>query len=199
MLLHPQIFNGNAALASETLGIARSTLLGWVSTNVKKNSVAKWFDIVKNLTWGEVKKNYKPEFVAQFGEVDEIKKLKLSKFRELRGDCVVLSRFCSVPPAKRAKLAKKTGSAVARGEASIFGFFTIVNKKDKMQTRGRHIKYPEMTKKIIDYIMVGWHSGAPVSRQGCYMKCREWAIKGTSFYGQYLDPARDSSNQQLCH
>ena len=41
MLLHPKIFNGNAAAASEKLGIARSTILGWVSTNPKKNCVAK--------------------------------------------------------------------------------------------------------------------------------------------------------------
>ena len=154
---------------------------------------------MKNLTWGEVKKNYKPEIVAQFGEVDESKKLKLSKFRELRGDCVVLSRFCSVPSSKRAKLARKTSNAMARGESSEFGLFSIVNKRDKMQTRGRHIKYPEMTQKVIHYIIVGWHSGAPVSRQACYMKVREWVKKGSAFYAQYLDPARDSSNQQLCH
>ena len=50
MVLHPEIFNGNAAAASECLGIARSTLLGWVSTNVKRNCVDKWYDIVQNLT-----------------------------------------------------------------------------------------------------------------------------------------------------
>ena len=50
MLLHPKIFNGNAADASETLGIARTTLLGWVSTNSKRNCVSKWYDIVKELT-----------------------------------------------------------------------------------------------------------------------------------------------------
>ena len=50
LVLHPEILNGNAAATSECLGIARSTLLGWVSTNVKRNCVDKWYDIVQNLT-----------------------------------------------------------------------------------------------------------------------------------------------------
>ena len=36
MLLHPQIFLGNAEDASKTLGVARSSLQGWVSMNPKK-------------------------------------------------------------------------------------------------------------------------------------------------------------------
>ena len=35
MLLHPKIFDGDSALASIYLGIARSTLLGYISTSVK--------------------------------------------------------------------------------------------------------------------------------------------------------------------
>ena len=41
LLLHPGIFNGDAHEASETLGIARTTLLGWVSKSVKRNCVPK--------------------------------------------------------------------------------------------------------------------------------------------------------------
>ena len=50
MLLHPEIFNGNAAEASELLGIPRSTLLGYISTNPKRNMVPKWFDLVSRLS-----------------------------------------------------------------------------------------------------------------------------------------------------
>ena len=49
MLLHPKIFNGNACEASENLGIARSTLLGWVSMNVKSNVVSR----EQLMTWVE--------------------------------------------------------------------------------------------------------------------------------------------------
>ena len=55
MFLHPLIFKGNATEACAVLGIPRSTLLGWVSCSPKKNYVAKWFDTVENLTWGDVK------------------------------------------------------------------------------------------------------------------------------------------------
>ena len=41
MFLHPEIFNRNAAAASEALGIARPTLLGWVSTSGRRNYVPK--------------------------------------------------------------------------------------------------------------------------------------------------------------
>ena len=56
LLLHPQIFKGDAVEASSVLGIPRSTLLGWSSRNVKKNFVSKWFDMVAKLKWAEVKK-----------------------------------------------------------------------------------------------------------------------------------------------
>ena len=41
LLLHPMIFNNNAAEASLTLGIPRGTLLSWVSCSVKRNLVSK--------------------------------------------------------------------------------------------------------------------------------------------------------------
>ena len=83
------------------------------------------------------------------------KKLKLSKFRELTGDNIVLSKYCGVPPAKRARLAKKTLNAAARGETSFVGVFSLVNESVKMQVGGRYLKYPEMSKRIQDYILTG--------------------------------------------
>ena len=127
MLLHPNIFNSNALEASEVLGIPRTTLLGWVSTNPKRNFVPKWFDLVSRLCWGEVKKSYSPEIVELFSHVEDDRKLKLTKFRELKGDCVVLTKYCDVPPAKRAKLARLTRCAKARGEMAAVGNFTIIN------------------------------------------------------------------------
>ena len=65
MYVHPPIFNYNAMMTSAVLGISRSTLLGWVSTNVKKNVVGKWYDIVKALNWAKVKKHFSPEIVRK--------------------------------------------------------------------------------------------------------------------------------------
>ena len=50
MMLHPQMFKGNAEDASIAIGVARSTLLGCVSMNPKTILVPKWFDIVSRLS-----------------------------------------------------------------------------------------------------------------------------------------------------
>ena len=104
MVLHPQIFNGNAAFASIHLGIARSTILGWIATSVKKNCVRKCYDIVVNLTWVLVREWYNKSFVAKFMHIDGNEKVSLEKWRLLRGDSVVLSEFCKVVPAKQASV-----------------------------------------------------------------------------------------------
>ena len=112
---------------------------------------------------------------------------------------MVLTRFCGVPPAKRAKLARASMCARVRGEVSSAGKFTIVNAVDKMQTRGRPSKFPEMSRNLKNYIVQGWYSGTPVTRQACYMKCREWSKKGSLFFKQYVDPDKSDAAAQLCH
>ena len=131
--------------------------------------------------------------------MDPAKKLRLTKFSELSGENVVLSKYCGIPAAKRARLAKKTKNALVRGETSVVGVFSSVKIPDKMQVRGRRVKYNIMCKKITDYILTGWHSGAPVSRQACYTKCRLWCNKDDEFYKQYVDPNKSSARIQLCH
>ena len=76
--------------------------------------------------------------------VDPEKKLKLSKFRQLRGDNIVLSKYCGVPPSKRAKLVRVCESATARGEVSSVGNFSIVYCDDKMQFVTWKLKYKSM-------------------------------------------------------
>ena len=199
MLLHRKIFNGDVYRASEMLGIARSTLQGYISTNVKKNVVPKWFDIVASLTWGVVKARYSKKIVAMFEGVDDKEQVNLSKFLPLRGKSVVLSKFCGVPPAKRAKLARKSAQAQARDEKSEVGNFTLVNKSVKNQYKARLSKYPAMVKKITDFVQWGWHSGAPVTRQACYMKAKEFCTEGDRFWKQYVNPEKDSAQTQLAH
>ena len=199
MVLHPQIFNGNAALASIHLGIARSTILGWITTSVKKNCVRKWYDIVVNLTWSQVRERYNKELVAKFAHIDGDEKVSLEKWRLLRGDNVVLSEFCNVAPAKRARLARTSLQAKARGETSALGKFSLLNKPDKRQNELRPVKYPEMYKKVTEYILYGWHSGAPVTRQACYMKIFEFSGGAGMFWNQYLNPEKDTAPAQLSH
>ena len=79
MLLHPKIFAGDANEASLTLGIARSTLLGWLSPTSKKKYVEKWFDIVANLTWGDVRSRYDEKVVEKFKDIDDNEKVNLSR------------------------------------------------------------------------------------------------------------------------
>ena len=199
MLIHPQIFNGNAARASIHLGIARSTILGWISTSPKKNCVRKWYDIVVNLTWAQVRERYNEELVAKFSHIDGAAKVSLEKWRILRGDNVILSEFCKIGPSKRAKLARTSLQAKARGESSAIGKFSLLNKRDKRQSELRPVKYPEMYNKVTEFILYGWHSGTPVTRQACYMKIFEFSDGAGDFYDQYLNPEKNTAQAQLCH
>ena len=93
MFLHKQIFNSNVYTTSDVLGIPRSTLLTWTSKSVKSNIVHKWFDIVANLSWGQVKEMYKDKIRDMFQHVDEDSKVDLSEYRVFRGNTIVLSQF----------------------------------------------------------------------------------------------------------
>ena len=108
-------------------------------------------------------------------------KLNLSRFSSLRGKKVVLSSLSGVAPSKRAKLARDSLSAEARGENSKTGEFTLVNKNTKRQYKGRAVKFSKMTKAITDFVIRSWYSGAPVTRQGCYMKAKEMCVNGDLF------------------
>ena len=112
---------------------------------------------------------------------------------------MVLSQFCKVAPAKRAKLARKSLQAKARGETSDTGKFSLLNKYDKRQNELRPVKYPEMHKLVTEYILYGGHSGTPVTRQACYMKIFEFSGGAGIFYNQYLNPEKDTAPAQLCH
>ena len=155
--------------------------------------------MVKSLTWGDVSKHFNREIISKYSKVEVSSKVNLSKFKHLVGDKVVLSKFCGVPSAKRAKLSKSSSNARARGEVSKSGWFINVNVGDKMQVPGRRSKYPVMSKIITDFVLEGWHSGTPVTRQGCYHKVLEVAEKGGKFFNQYLDPSKGGAQAQLCH
>ena len=87
--------------------------------------------------------------------MEDNSKVDLSKYIELRGDNVVLSKFCGLHPSKRAKLANKSANARARGENSAIGSFTLLNENNKMQIRNRTPKYAEMYKEITEFILIG--------------------------------------------
>ena len=199
MLLNPGIFNNNAYLASEVLGIPRSTLLGWISMSVKNNKVPKWYDIVANLSWGDVKRRFDDKICAEFKDVEDEEKVDLSKYQPLRGENVVLSAFCGIPASKRAKLARRSLASVARGQVSKIGRFSIVNQVDKRQEGSRIGKFAKMERYITDFVLQGWHSGSPVTRQGCYMVARKISKKEDMFWKQYLDPSKKFAQTQLSH
>ena len=77
--------------------------------------MAKRYDIVQNLNWGEVRKHYGKDLVEQFGDINSQSGVDLSRFKPLRGDTVVLSKFCNVPATKRAKLARHSRQAREEG------------------------------------------------------------------------------------
>ena len=86
---------------------------------------------------------YAPKITRRFDGVDPDKKLKLSKFRQLRDDNIVLSKYYGVPPSKRAKLVRVCESATARGEVSSVGNFSIVHCDDKQFITWK-LKYKSM-------------------------------------------------------
>ena len=59
------------------------------------------------------------------------------------------------------------------------------------------MKYPEMSKKITDLILTGWHSGTPVKKNSVFMMCRTWCKKEDAFYKQYVDPTKATARIQL--
>ena len=73
--------------------------------------MSKWYDLVASLTWGDVKKYYHESITKLFETLEDTEKVNLSKCNKLRGKNVVLSAFCGVPSAKRAKL-KSNGDNV---------------------------------------------------------------------------------------
>ena len=114
--------------------------------------MAKRYDSVQNLNWGEVRKHYEKDLVEQFGDINSQSGVDLSRFKPLRGDTVVLSKFCNVPAAKRAKLARHSRQARERGVVSEEGIFKLVNISDKMQVVSRQKKYRAMSDSLTEYI-----------------------------------------------
>lgn len=155
MYLPTMIFNQNMEKTCVMLGIPRSTLLGWVSRNVKTNCVAKWFDIVSQITWGDVKNHVSSQITGSFDHIEENSKVDLSKWKMLRSENVVLSKFCGIPPSKRAKLGRSCSNARAKGVNSVVGSFSVVKMNDKLQLRNRSSKFPGMFKKISDFVIIG--------------------------------------------
>ena len=146
-----------------------------------------------------MKKHFSPEITAKYSMIKDDSKVNLDKFKSLRGKNFVLSQFCGVPSAKRAKLARMSAQARARGEDSKVGRFSQVNAVQKMQTRRRPVKYPKMSKVLTDFILEGWYSGAPVTRHGCYQKAMEVCEEAGGFYNQYINPNKVNAPAQLSH
>ena len=98
---------------------------------MKKNKINKWYAIVVNLTWDTVKKHYNQKIRDKFSHIAGDEKVNLEKFSPLRGDCVVLSSFCRIAPAKRARLARASSHAQARGEISSVGKYCFVTDTER--------------------------------------------------------------------
>ena len=139
-----------------------------------------------------MKGQYKQKISDKFSHIDGMDKVNIEKFRDLRGDSVVLSSFCQVAPSKGAKLARVSAQALGRGEASGVGKFSQLNKFDKRHCYIRPMKFAAIHNKITDFIVSGWYSGTPVTREACYMVVREFAQPGGDLFKQYLD--QDKSN-----
>ena len=114
--------------------------------------------------------------------MEDNSKVDFSRYFELRGENMVLSKLCGVPSAKRARLARNTSNPKARGEKPVMGSFSPVNHSDKMQARDRTAKFPEMCKMLTEFILFGWHTGSPVSREACYTNIRVMCKKESGFY-----------------
>ena len=56
--------------------------------------------MVALLTWSEVRKHFSHEIVVKFSMIEDDSRCDLSKYIELKGNHVVLSKFSEIPPAK---------------------------------------------------------------------------------------------------
>lgn len=199
MFLHKKIFNRNAYRASDKLGIPRSTLLTWTSCSVKKNCVNKWFDLISNLTWADVKRSCSKEIAGEFDFLNDDERVDVSSYSDLRGKTVVLSKFSGVASAKRAKLAKVCKQAKARGEESKIGDYILIKKNTRRLCKPRPPKFATINNKMKDFIVQSSYSGTPCSRAVCYMMAMEFCEDKGEFWEQYLDPEKTSAQTQLSH
>ena len=107
------------------------------------------------ITWGDVNNHVSSQNTGSFDHIEEDSKVELSKWKMLRSENVVLSKFCCIPTSKHAKLGRSSSNARAKGLKSVVESFSFVKMNDKLQVRKRSSKFPEMFKKISNFVIIG--------------------------------------------
>ena len=136
---------------------------------------------MEHLTWKDVKKHFTTEITSKYSGIKDDSKVNIDQFKDLRGNTIVLTQYCGVHSAKRAKLARVSAQALARGEKPKVGQFSKVVAVQKMQPRKRGVKFPVMSKAVTDFVLEGWYSGTPVTRHGCYQEIMDLCEEGGAF------------------
>lgn len=206
MHLHPKIYNRDSNKTASLLGVARSTVIGWITSDDLRS---KWYTSVKFLTWGKAKQFFSEEQTDLFNVEDDARVpehclgdapgsqtvfVTKSAFEAKNGKILSPSAVGKIIQKQRADQVSETGVAKPLNLAII-----KVKKKSVFQCDGRPMKWPEQFVLIKNFVSSQWHSGDPATREQCYDELRLSCPEGSPFYEQYLNPSKKSSQSQLAN
>ncbi len=174
LFLCPQIYPGykgskRLQRVATAGGIHFAALKKWVAKKGKysKKFVHKWFHIVANMTWKDVKIFFPTQFTATFGAINEElgvqEQLLPWKHVVATAATVSLNKFMIDlrSGAKRAALAKKRPNS--------FQNMTTKTKRARRSDSGRARKHPDVADKIQNFVQERWNTGDPCTRRLCML------------------------------
>jgi len=202
MFLHPLLLNKDAQRAADMFSVSRTTLVTWLSKDAKRCDVPKWFDMVKQLTWGVAKQRLVPEIVEQFDVPDELSlpEDELAVYEPYRGKQEVLSVF-------NKNVSSSSRGAKARHLPEKFVSLND-NKKQFLSSsnspRHKQRKYLAECKWLKQLVQQRWLVGDPISMAEIHVELTAMFGKPqgdvpwvpSKFYASYLDPQKKTSARE---
>ena len=211
MFLHPKVFNKSYERAvsnscqltiainsflfkRNVVGVHRTTMVNWM-----KRDRPKWYHHVKALTWRAVKRAFSKEVSSQF-TIPDTDTVDVTQYKPSEQAVVyVSSRSLNVSAAKAGALAAQSRRSMRADDGSGKRATMVVMSRTTSTVGcvGRKLMHPEAYALIREYVVRGWHSGDPATRQGCYEELRQKYEKGSGFYLKFLDPLNPTCSSKL--
>ena len=127
----------------------------------------KWFNIVQNMTWRDVKKFFPRRWVskqAPMADDTHVRQQMQPWHVFTEGATVSLSKFISATRsgAKRAGLAKKRPTE--------FENINVSTKRSRRSDVGKARSFPDIADRVEEHVTIRWNSGDPCTRR-CVCPC----------------------------
>ena len=173
IFLHPSVY-GNMERkeainkTASAIGIQAGTFSEYVNRGNEKSHprIQKWFTIVKNMTWADVKKRFPSHWAEQFDILDDSTvKEQIEPYKSIATNTqtVFITKDSGSSPKGRANAAKKRKSVVHITKDAV-----RVGRSDKGAVR----KWNSEVDWITDHIQFRWNIGDPATRTGIMSELR---------------------------